>query len=242
MEISKKMKKSVFGLIILSLFFFSLTCHAQNKIGYVSDMLLLSFREGPGNNFSIIKTLKSNTPVEVLEDQNGFLKVKIENDETGWVKKQYIIFSIPKTMEIKQLKNKIKGLEEKTAKMEMINSSLEALVNSHKNDAQKLNSLEIALKNEKTISVASLSESQKKYNSLIDKSRNINQIINENKMLSEEKKIYTAKLERLEEKNKSEFKTGMVYWFLAGAGILLFGWIIGHTVSLRRRQPSSLLD
>ena len=95
---------------------------------------------------------------------------------------------------------------------------------------------------EKTRIAGLLSESQKKFNSLVAQSGNIQETIKTNKSLVENNKTLEQKLSALEKKNSTLFKTGMIYWFLAGAGVLLFGWIIGHNVSLRRRRSSSLLD
>ncbi len=240
------MKKTALGLMILLLFFCSLPCHAQTKSGYVSDTLLLTLREGPGNSFSIIKTLKSNTPLIILEEQAGYYKVQLEDDATGWVEKQYIMFDVPKSMKIDQLVNKIKTLEVSLSKVQMLNSSLKELVNSQKAEyVKKLETLEASLKSEmdeKTRIAGLLSESQKKFNSLVAQSGNIQETIKTNKSLVENNKTLEQKLSALEKKNSTLFKTGMIYWFLAGAGVLLFGWIIGHNVSLRRRRSSSLLD
>ncbi|MCP4023747.1 MAG: peptide-binding protein, partial [Desulfobacteraceae bacterium] len=60
--------------------------------------------------------------------------------------------------------------------------------------------------------------------------------------LSEQNNLLSSRLERLERANNKMFKTSMIYWFLAGAGVLFLGWLIGHNVSLRKRRASSLLD
>ncbi|MCP4021924.1 MAG: TIGR04211 family SH3 domain-containing protein, partial [Desulfobacteraceae bacterium] len=184
------MKKSIPGLIVLILFLSALPCYSQSQIGYVSDMLLLTFREGPGTSFPITKTLTSNTQVNILKDKNGYYKVQLENDEIGWVEKQYIIFTTPKTIKITQLEKQLQNFDDRMSKLQMINSSLEELVNSQKAEySSKLNALETELnkeKNEKTLALKNFSESQKKYDNLIEKSENIKQVITENNELSEQ--------------------------------------------------------
>ena len=109
---------------------------------------------------------------------------------------------------------------------------------------RKTGSLETSLKkalDEKKNLSNSLSEAQGKYNTLIEQSRNIQKIVKENKMLQEKSSALFAELEIVKGKNKNLFKTGMIKWFLSGVGVLLAGWIIGQSVSSKKRRSSSLL-
>lgn len=107
------------------------------KTGYVSDTLLLTFRQGPGNDFNIIKTLRSNTPVSILDEENGFYKVKLQSKEIGWVNKKFIIFELPKTYIIAKLTQKNKALEDKIdhfkSKLDRLKKSLSSQENKYAN-------------------------------------------------------------------------------------------------------------
>ena len=216
------------------------------KTGYVSDMLLLTFRQGPGNSYAVTKTLKSNTPVSILDEENGFYKVELESREIGWVDKKFIIFEPPKTLIIDRLEKENKQLENKSLKLETEIQTLKETISARKTDySQKLQSLEASLKStsdEKISMGNSLSETREKYNTLIEQSKNIQAIIKENKMVQKENQALSKELATLKAKNKDLFKTGMIKWFLAGVGVLLLGWIIGQTVSSKKRKSSSLLD
>jgi SH3 domain protein len=241
------MKKSLFHLMIFGMVFCLFPQVSMAKTGYVSDMLLLTFRQGPGNSYAVTKTLKSNTPVTILEEKNGFYKVELQSREIGWVDKKFIIFDLPKAFIIDQLKQENNTLKNKIEKIESSALMLKDKINARKEEySQKIKSLEASLKealDEKIRISNSLSDSRRKYKTLIEQSKNIQKIVKENKMLKEKNKKLSKNLTILQEKNKNLFKTSMIKWFLAGVGVLLLGWIIGQSVSSRkRRSGSSLLD
>ncbi|MBF0572379.1 MAG: TIGR04211 family SH3 domain-containing protein [Desulfamplus sp.] len=101
------------ALICFSLVLFTKIPSALAEIGYVSDMLILSLKEGPGRQYNTIKTLRSNMQVEIVETSDRFLKVKTEEGDIGWVESQYITKELPKALIIEQLNKRIEQLEGK---------------------------------------------------------------------------------------------------------------------------------
>jgi len=240
------MRKQLFHFIIFAMTICLFPQFSFAKTGYVSDMLLLTFRQGPGTTYTVTKTLKSNTPVSILGEENGFLKVELQSKEVGWVDKKFIIFNLPKSLKITQLEKENKILQTKVLKLESSIGTLKGQILSGQSDySEKINSLEISLEaalDEKAKMSDSLARTIEKYNTLIKQSKNIQNIINENKTLGKTSKILARDLEQVKGKNKDLFKTSMIKWFLAGAGVLLLGWIIGQSVSSKRRRSSSFLD
>ncbi len=240
------MKKMLYSLIIsvLVICCFSLNSFAQT--GWVSDMLLLTFRQGPGNDYSVIKTLKSNTQVIILGEENGFYNVALQSEEQGWVDKKFIIFDQPKTIIISQLKQENKKYAQKVDSLEAINQEWQNKFTTLESEfSQKSGDLESSLKSaldDKKIMDTSLSKSKEAYNTLINQSKNLKKTIEQNKTLKQENETLSKSLEILENKSKSQFKVAMIKWFLAGVGVLLLGWIIGQSVSTKsRRSGGSLL-
>ncbi len=240
------MRKSFFHLIIFVMALFLSPQLTFAKTGYVSDMLLLTFRQGPGNSYAVTKTLQSNTPVSILEEKNGFYKVELQSREIGWVDKKFIIFELPKTFVINQLKKENELLENKLLQLGTSTQTFKDKISTRENESsQKIQSLEASLKaamDEKVSMGNSLSETQEKYNTLIKQSKSIQKIVKENKTFQEENSTLSKELEITKAKNKDLLKTGMIKWFLSGVGVLLLGWIIGQTVSSKKRKSSSLLD
>jgi SH3 domain protein len=75
-------------------------------------MLILTFREGPGPNYPVLSALKSDTPLTVIEEKNGYLKVALSSGEQGWVDKSYVVTDLPKSIIIDRLKKENAALEE----------------------------------------------------------------------------------------------------------------------------------
>ena len=105
------------------------------ETGYVSDMLILSLREGPGRQYNILSTLRSNTAVEILEKQGNYFKVKTEPGDIGWVERRYITPELPKTITIERLQEKIETLAQQKEALNGANAELQkeksALINQN---------------------------------------------------------------------------------------------------------------
>ncbi len=241
------MQKLLIHLLMWGMLICVLPVTSMAQTGYVSDMLLLTFRQGPGNSFSVVRTLKSNTPVSILEEKDGFYKVELQSKEVGWVDKKFIVFDLPKTYIIDQLKQENKALLKNISEAESTTDVLNNKINSQfSQTSQTIQSLEASLKkalDEKAVLENSLSQAKEKYNTLIEQSKNIQTTVSENKDLLESNETLAKDLKTLKDQNKNLFKTGMIKWFLSGAGVLILGWIIGQSVSSKRgKSGSSLLD
>lgn len=241
------MMKNAFGYLLISiavLLILPLVSLAKN--GWVSDMLLLTFRQGPGNAYAVEKTLVSNTPLVILDEQNDFYKVKLQSGEAGWVDKKFIIFEPPKAILLDQAKMQINELETQITKLSQeIEIQKEQLNSTQTKYSNSLNPLENSLKQSRSENKQlkqELAGAREKYRTLIEQSKNIKQIVDENKQLTRENNQFAARIKSLEGQGRNMFKTAMIKWFLAGVGVLLLGWLIGQSVSSKRRGRRSLLD
>lgn len=239
------MKKSLFTLIVFIIIISLFPLVSSARTGYVSDMLFLTFRQGPGNSYAVEKTLMSNTQVLILEEKNDFYKVELKSKEVGWVDKNFIIFTLPKTLMINKLEKDNESLSNKIMALQSSVEELQDKLSSvNQNYSQTKEKLEISLKtalNEKNKTINMLSDTQGEYDTLTRQSKNIQKIVKENKILKEQTQTLSEELEIIKEKSKNLFKTGMIKWFLTGSGVLLLGWIIGQSVSSKKQHSSSLL-
>lgn len=240
------MKRPFFYIFICTIALSLIPSVSFAQKGWVSDMLVLTFREGPGNAYNVLKTITSNTPVTILEEQNGFYKVELKSSEVGWVDKRFIIFETPNAILIDQYKRDQKVLEDKIEKLESQLKSGKDLLTAKDNEySGKLTPLQdqlnTAREENKTLK-EKLAQSRKKYDTLIEQSKNIQSIVAEKNALKEQNDTFSAELSSIKSKNKNMFRTAMIKWFLAGVGALLLGWIIGQSVSSKKRRYGSLLD
>ncbi len=218
----------------------------QGQTAYVSDQLILTLREGPGTNHAVIKTLKSNTPLNILQEDKGFYKVSLDSGEQGWVDKKFIMFEPPKTLIIDRLNREKSDLETQIQKLNQTSAQRgdDAVVRETgtKNMVTDLTKQVADLQQKIQQLTRNLKDTTKELNTLKQASRNLTGLQSENKQLKSKNAALSKNMEALENETRSMFRTGMIKWFLAGFGILLFGWIIGKSVSPKRQSSGSLLD
>ena len=109
------MRKFLAGALVLAVLFQWTPAFCETRTGYVSDMLILTFREGPGTQFKVLKSLPSDTRLTILEEGEKFFKAQLESGDQGWVDKRFVIFTPTKTLQIQALeKEKQQQAEGKT--------------------------------------------------------------------------------------------------------------------------------
>jgi SH3 domain protein len=199
------MKNPLFQLLMMLILLFGVPEILTAQTGYVSDMLFLTFRDSPGESSAVIKRLKSDTPVSIVEEQGEYYKVELESKEVGWVDKRFISFETPKIIVIETLKQEKKILENKIQDLE-----------------SQINSIKTQISAGDNVSIQKIME-------------------NENKALQEKNKALSAELADFKSKNTGFLNTDMIKWSLLGVGVLMLGWIFGHSVSVSKRKHSSSL-
>lgn len=212
---------------------------ARADTRYVSDMLILCLRAGPGNEYKVIRTLKTDTPLEVLEEDELYLKVRTDEGEEGWVLKRYISSKTPKPVVIAALKRDVKQLEATVEKLEKDRSSLRDKLEAAKQSrAIRVKEFEEAVvENRKEISrtTRELKQITKKYNTFVDQSKDVVALVGERDTLQTANNGLNKEVERLRQENARLGRTRTQRWFLAGAGVFFIGLILG-SVSRRKKR------
>lgn len=85
---------------------------------YVSDFLIVNVKDKLEQPYSVITTVQSNQPVEILDQSGRYVQIRTETGEVGWIARQYLKKSLPKDTVIKQLETEITGLKEKLSTLE----------------------------------------------------------------------------------------------------------------------------
>ena len=235
-------------LIMIPLIYCDISCA---ETGYVSDMLILTMREGPGSNFNVIRTLRSNASLEILEKGQTHFKVKTMEGDQGWVEKQYITMEMPKPMVIEELNGKIAALEKALQASEASGMASAAGVNkdvqTYKKQVETLGELLEKKQAENKVlqeanealksSVEQLKSSLEQLKSSVDSG----ELVTENETLKKKVDTLTEKIASLTSPGDDPLKTGMIKWFVSGAGVLLAGWLMGKSMSSSRKKSRGLL-
>jgi SH3 domain protein len=198
---------------------------------YVSDMLIITLRTGQGQEYKVIKTLKTDTPVEVLEESESYLRVRTDEGEEGWVAKQYITPEVPKSLIIEGLKEETNKLNARVEELEKDQASLleqfEVATQRHGAKVEELEKNAGNSNQEASRLKIKLAQITEKHNTLIDQSKNVVDLISEQKKLKANNVSLNTRVEHLQQENAGLRNTRRLQWFLAGGGVLLIGWLAG---------------
>ncbi len=206
---------------------------------YVGDQLIITLRQGKTTKHKILKTLKTGTPVEVLEEDSSYLRVRTSDGTEGYVLRQYISSAPPKTHRIDELEIENSGLQKKISELEETNKEIEAQLH----DIRGKYDLELSASTAKSTDIEQRLEQALKneriatenYDTLVAQSENVVKIAKERDyLLQENKKLATAMKAALEKSEKIA-DSRMIKWFLAGGGVFFFGWLIGK-ISRKKRS------
>ena len=202
-----------------------LPAQAANK--YVSDQLRISLRDGQGNQFNFIKTLLSGDKLVVLEEtETGYTKVKTADGTEGWVRTQYLI-------DEPIAADKLARAEEKLEKLNTQNKSLKEELAQLKKDKAKLDTEHKELQ-------TSSSKAEKELEHLNKVAARPKQLAADNIELEKKNfelnnELVLLKQEKQVSKDRSERN-----WFIAGAGVVIVGMIIGLLIpKLRFKKKDS---
>lgn len=202
-----------------------------NEIQYVSDILIITLREGPSTKYKIIKTLKTDTPLEILESKDRYHRVRTDDGTEGWVLQQYVSSKTPKAQIITNLKEKVNELEEKLQQVTERNSRLETeianLKNTHTQTKKELESTTSNVTETMSRTRNQLEQITLQYNTLLNQSKNVVAMTKENETLISSNNKFKKEIDSIRQENTHLKRSGILKWFLAGAGVLLIGFIAG---------------
>ena len=194
---------------------------------YVSDHLVITMRSGQGSQYQILKTLPSGTRLEILETSDtGYTKVRNADGVEGWVLSRYLSPEPIAKEKLAVAQGRLQRLKEKNAELKQ---ELTELQKSHR----ELEAEQATLASE----TESASAEVERLNQvaaqpiLLDK---------QNRELKQQNVSLEKELQLLQQENQSLKDSSQREWFIAGAGVLLGGLLLGLIVpKLRWRKKSS---
>jgi len=216
------MKRYVFIGILLVF----ATASVQAQAMYVSEIVEITLRTGPGIDHKVIAMVKSGQSLVVLEPGSEWTKVRLANEKEGYMLSRFLTEKKPNELLLDELKEKYKDLESKVNAIQDENSE-------QKKQNESLLS-ELAAKEEQ------LSGLTGSYDALKADSAEFLNLKTDLQKTAAQLTEQTEKAEAFEEAYTKIQKRQIFRWVLAGAGILLVGFLIGMS-SKRQRRRSTLL-
>lgn len=187
------------------------TFEAMAKKNYISGTQRVTFRSGPSVDNKVLKTLASDEAVEVLSQGDQWSKVKDNTGAEGFILNRFLTADTPYALRFNWLKSQNDKLKESFEELKT-KSSEQAI------ELNRLSQVELDYKKLQADSSEYLTLKRKYDQALIDAEAN------------------KTKVEEL----SSQVSTVYIWWFLAGAGVLLFGWILGAIGRKKKGYGSSI--
>lgn len=199
---------------------------AAPTVQYISDRLELPLRSGQSVQHRILRMLPSGTSVDVLQPSKdtGYSRVRTRDGTVGWVLTRFL-------MQTPSARERLAAAEQKLAKLEIEDARLKkrgiALGSRAGVQARRL----VNLEQDKQTLTAEIERIRRVAGSALALDR-------ENKDLKARTLAQGRELQALQQENEILKDRGKRDWFLAGAGVLMIGLLLGlilPRLRLRRR-------
>ncbi|MDA3903385.1 MAG: TIGR04211 family SH3 domain-containing protein [Desulfuromusa sp.] len=221
--------KTSLHFIIFSLLFLFVTSSAYAETRYISDQLLVTVRSGKGNEYKVLETLPTSTPVTILEEDKPYVKVITPKGTEGYILSHYVSSALPKSVRIGQLNKEIDALQQQLAKQQQGFQTSQEEANTHKSKIAALSAQLDQTRQEQD-------KTKGEYKTLLSKSANVLNLSAENEQLIEESNLLNSELLVLREENQNFHRSNMIQWFLAGGAVFFGGWLIGKISRKKQRR------
>lgn len=196
------------------------------KTLYVSDTTLEAIlRSGPDISYNIIASLPVGTRVVLIKVENGWAELTLPDGRTGWTLERYLSQDPPWQFAAEKLAKEKELLESQIGEIESSSRKLR-----EKNDRleKELASLQRDLQSTST-----------KFEALKKGAKNYLGLQQAHEKLSSELPKLREELEEVQRTYDELQSSTKMRWFLYGAGVMVFGWILGRITGGGRRRQSS---
>ncbi len=215
---NKKMIGLTLGLI--------LTTAAEASTVYISDVQFVAIREGMDNaTRAVERGLKSGTPLQVLEQSQGYTKVLTPSGNEGWVADYFLSEDMVTRDQLDQLQQELnKSKQDVTLisnDLSRSNQKITDLENANATMQQRNNALEEQLQE--------ASELSQRAQAIVANNDDVSYQLASLKQQADAAKQYAENLQ----------DTTQQKWFILGAATLFGGLLLGTILPMLRRKKTS---
>ena len=213
--------------LFLSALILPILVQAQD-IQYVSDQLIITMRTGQGSQYQILKTLPSGTRLEIMEtnEETGYTRVRLADGTEGWVLSRFLT-------EEPIAREKLAAAQSKLQRLTDQNNALkEELANLKKSATE--------LETERNTLLSQSESAKTELERLNQVAAQPIQLDKQNRDLKQQNVSLEKELQLLQQENQVLKDRSQRDWFVAGAGVLLGGMLLGLILpKLRWRKKSN---
>jgi len=195
---------------------------------YVSDTALEAvLRNGPRTGNQVVSMVPAGTPVNLVSEEDKWAEVTLEDGRTGWMLKKYLSEEPPWRIAAEKLAAENKALQTQMAQMKRGKQDLSDETGRLKKDLETTQRELQSLRHE----YETLKKGATEYLSL---KSSFDQLTTDANQARERLTEVQQGYENL------KFSTN-IHWFLSGAGVLVFGWLLGLVMSRTKRRRATEL-
>jgi SH3 domain protein len=188
---------------------------------YVTDALEITLRSGQGNDYRILRLLESGEQLEVLQRGETWTRVRAGNDE-GWVRSVYL-----------------DAEPGAAARLEQAVSQRDALRDENRDLSEQVAALESQVENLSSENERLREDNQRMTERLQEADEGL-QLADENQALRKEVLDLERQVNDLSGEANRAADQESRDWFIAGAGVIVFGMLLGILVTrIRWRRRSN---
>ena len=193
------------------------------KTVYVIDQITITLRAGQGTQHQILRTLPSGTPMEVLHvnEESGYSQVRTKDGVEGWVLSQYLIDEPTSKIKLTAAEQKLTRLD---AESKDIKAKYEQLLKEKEHWDKDMKAV---------------SGERDKLSAEAAKPREVSAEATQQPADSGAALPAGKETEMLRQENQVLKDRAKKDWFIAGAGVMLIGIVLGLLVSRLRLRRSS---
>lgn len=189
---------------------------------YVGDQLIVTLRSDSGDNYQVLRSLPSGTKLDLLETDGKYAKVRTQDGVEGWISSQYLT-------DQPIARDQLAATEQKLATLDSENQKLKQQLTALKSDNASTSAAQQKLSSEND-------KLQKELAHLKEVAAHPAELAKDNQEMHQQLQQLDLQSHVLKEENTALRDRTNRDWFLAGAGVLLLGLIIGAILPRLRKR------
>ena len=225
----------------------------NDKVRYISDVLVINLKDRLESPFNIVTTVQSDDSVRVVDEKSNYVKIETADGKQGWILKHYLKSDPPKDLQIKQLKQEVANLQtkltllsgappesssEKNFTGDTVNKELQQkLIDAEKQIAELMEDRRKRLQSTDTTSAVSSSGTSEPPLAVTNNVDQHSENYNYSTLISEFEKrgiqINDLQISMAKKNDQSGF-----LWFGAGAAVFFLGLLAGKINNRKKRKLS----
>ncbi|MBU2490363.1 MAG: TIGR04211 family SH3 domain-containing protein [Proteobacteria bacterium] len=193
---------------------------------YTTEAVDIMVRAGKGTDYKIVAVTEGGRTLELLDRQADYSRVRLPDGREGWMLTRYVSLEKPASVRVDEAeaaleaaRNRATELSEKNSRLAADNGELAGKLLAATQTADRAMEDLVALREQCADALATRQDLQRTRDEA-----------EQDRLRAGEAENRLARLER---------STG-IYWFLSGAGVLIFGMLLG-SINRKKRLRSSLL-